>query len=197
MEKKLFSNSVFSPVIIGSPIGFGANGDKHYEVVFSLAIVWMDGDDWIDIWEVIVIGQVIIIELQEQDSTAFQDIISTLRNHPELKKWQVDDEPVLSFPGLTIYSSRRKVFRDQQEIHLTNKEYEILLLLVIHKGWVLTYNQIYEKVWKDCPTGNERNTIGFHICNLREKLYQATPNAPFTIRSVREVGYCFEIQAEK
>ena len=87
MEKKLFSNSVFSPVIIGSSTGFGTNGDKHYEVVFSLAIVWMDGDDWIDIWEVIV--------------------------------------------------------------------------------------------------------IGFHICNLREKLYQATPNALFTIRSVREVGYCF------
>ena len=171
MEKKLFSNSVFSSTIIGRSAGFGTNGDKHYEVVFSLAIVWMDGDDWIDIWEVIVIGQVIIIELQEQDST--------------------------SFPGLTIYSSRRKVFRDQQEIHLTNKEYEILLLLVIHKGWVLTYNQIYEKVWKDCPTGNERNTIGFHICNLREKLYEAAPNAPFAIRSVREVGYCFEIQAEK
>ena len=52
MEKKLFSNSVFSPVIIGSPIGFGANGDKHYEVVFSLAIVWMDGDDWLVIWEI-------------------------------------------------------------------------------------------------------------------------------------------------
>ena len=65
MEKKLFSNSVFSPVIIGSSTGFGTNGDKHYEVVFSLAIVWMDGDDWIDIWEVIVIGQVIIIELQD------------------------------------------------------------------------------------------------------------------------------------
>ena len=73
MEKKLFSNSVFSLVIIGISTGFGTNGDKHYEVVFSLAIVWMDGADWIDIREVIVIGQVIIIELQEQDSTAFQD----------------------------------------------------------------------------------------------------------------------------
>ena len=146
MEKKLFSNSVFSPVIIGSSTGFGTNGDKHYEVVFSLAIVWMDGDDWIDIWEVIVIGQVIIIELQEQDSTAFQDIISTLRNHPELKKWQVDDEPVLSFPGLTIYSSRRKVFRDQQEIHLTNKEYELLMILIENKDEVVTRDELLERI---------------------------------------------------
>lgn len=89
------------------------------------------------------------------------------------------------------------MFRGRREIQLTNKEYEILLLLTTNIGWVLTYSQIYEKVWDDFPTGSERNTIGFHICNLREKLYQAAPNAPFTIRSVREVGYCFEIQAEK
>ena len=25
------------------------------------------------------------------------------------------------------------------------------------------------------PSGSENNTIGFHICNLREKLYEATP----------------------
>ncbi len=138
-----------------------------------------------------------MIELPTQDSTAFQDILSVLRSHPELKKWTMIDEPILSFPGLDIYPRRRKVFRNHQEIQLTHKEYEILLLLVTNKGWVLTYNQIYEKIWNDFPTGNERNTIGFHICNLREKLYQAAPNTPFAIRSVREVGYCFEIQADK
>lgn len=104
---------------------------------------------------------------------------------------------MISLPGLEIYPSRRKVFRDRQEIQLTAKEYEILLLLAANKGRVVTYSQIYEKVWGDFPSGGESNTIGFHICNLREKLYQATPNAPFTIRSVREVGYCFEIQTEK
>lgn len=105
MEKKLFSNSVFSPVIIGSSTGFGTNGDKHYEVVFSLAIVWMDGINRIVYrhLEVMVIGQFIMIELLERDSTAFQDILSVIRQHPELKEWRVDDEPVLSFPGLVIY----------------------------------------------------------------------------------------------
>ena len=106
-------------------------------------------------------------------------------------------EPMLFLPGLEIYPDKRKVFRDRQEIRLTTKEYEILLLLAANKGRVLTYSQIYEKVWGDLASGSENNTIGFHICNLREKLYQAAPNAPFTIRSVREVGYCFEIQADK
>ena len=139
----------------------------------------------------------IILELQEQDSKAFEGIVSILQCHPEIEKFELAKEPILSLPGLEIYPSKRKVFRDRQEIQLTTKEYEILLLLVTHKGYVLTYNQIYEKVWGNYSSGSENNTIGFHICNLREKLYEATPNAPFTIQSVREVGYCFEIQAEK
>ena len=126
------------------------------------------------------------MELQEQDSKAFEEIVSILQCHPEIEKFELAKEPILSLPGLEIYPSKRKVFRDRQEIQLTTKEYEILLLLVTHKGYVLTYNQIYEKVWGNYPSGSENNTIGFHICNLREKLYEATPNAPFTIRSVRE-----------
>ena len=40
------------------------------------------------------------------------------------------------------------------------------------------------------------NTIGFHICNLREKLFAASPDAPFMIRCERNVGYCFELIPE-
>ncbi len=143
------------------------------------------------------IGRMIIMDLSDQDSIIFDEILAILRNCPEIETYELAREPMLSLPGLEIYPSKRKVFRDRQEIQLTAKEYEILLLLTANKGHVLTYSQIYEKVWGDIPSGCESNTIGFHICNLREKLYQATPSAPFTIRSVREVGYCFEIRAEK
>ena len=144
-----------------------------------------------------IIGRVIILELQEQDSKAFEAILDILQSHSEIEKYELAREPMLSLPGLEIYPSKRKVFRDRQESQLTATAYEILLLLAATQGHVLTYSQIYEKVWGDIPSGCESNTIGFHICNLREKLYQAAPNAPFTIRSVREVGYCFEVQAEK
>ena len=135
--------------------------------------------------------------MKDPDSHAFDDILSFLQQHPEIKEWELAEEPMLSLPGLDIYPNKHKVFRNRQEIRLTAKEYEILLFLVSNKGRVLTYNQIYEKVWGELPSGNENNTIGFHICNLREKLYQAAPDAPFTIRSIREVGYCFEIEEDK
>ena len=113
-----------------------------------------------------------ILELHERDTEVLEQILSILKSHPEIEKFEIDEEPMVSLPGLEIFPSRRKVFRDRQEIQLTAKEYRILLLLAANKGRVLTYAQIYEQVWGDFTTGNENNTIGFHICNLREKLYR-------------------------
>lgn len=92
------------------------------------------------------IGRVIILELQEDETDVFEQLLSLLQAHPEIKKIELDSEPILSLPGLEIYPEKRKVFRDRQEIHLTTKEYEILILLAANKGHVLTYSQIYEKV---------------------------------------------------
>ena len=52
--------------------------------------------------------------------------------------------------------------------------------------------KIYRKVWGEDAYGDERNAIGCHIRKLRGKLYKAEPNAPFTIRCVRE-----EVPAEQ
>ena len=103
-----------------------------------------------------------ILELHERDTEVLEQILSILKNHPEIEKIEVDEEPMVSLPGLEIFPRRRKVFRDRQEIQLTTKEYRILLLLAANKGHVLTYAQIYEQVWGDFTTGNENNTIGFH-----------------------------------
>lgn len=100
-----------------------------------------------------------ILELHERDAKVLEQILSILKNHPEIEKFEIDEEPMVSLPGLELFPSRRKVFRDRQEIQLTAKEYRILLLLATNKGRVLTYAQIYEQVWGDFTTGNENNTI--------------------------------------
>lgn len=112
--------------------------------------------------------------------------------HPELKKWELSSEPVLSLPDLEIDPSQRLVRCNQKEVGLTAKEYSLLCLLTVNNGRVLTYSQIYEKVWGEALTINERGTIGYHVRNLRKKLYSADPHYPFIIESVREVGYRFQ-----
>lgn len=37
-----------------------------------------------------------------------------------------------------------------------------------------------------------RGTVGYHVRNLRRKLYSADPHHPFIIESIREIGYRFQ-----
>lgn len=142
------------------------------------------------------IGRILMIEFGEQDSPAFDEVMDVLKRHPDFDYQQLNEDSVLSIPGLEIYPNRRKIYRGRKEISLTVKEYGLFYLLVVNQGHVLTYNQIYQKVWGEDALGNESNTIKCHIRNLREKLYAALPDACFTIRCEREVGYCFELDTE-
>lgn len=130
--------------------------------------------------------------MTESDSSAFEDILSFLSCHPELKKWKLRDEPILSLPGLEINLARRKITSNGREILLTAKEYDIFCLLVANKNRVLTYEQIYEKVWGDFSSGSERETIGFHIRNLRKKLVDTDQDPTYQIESIRDIGYRFQ-----
>lgn len=70
--------------------------------------------------------------------------------------------------------------------------HNLLCLLAVNNGRVLSYSQIYEKVWGEALTVNERGTVGYHVRNLRRKLYSADPHHPFIIESIREIGYRFQ-----
>ncbi len=146
-------------------------------------------------------GRLLVIEFDEQDVSVFDEIMRALKRHPAFERLRVNSDAtsdvVLELPGLEIYPDRRKVFRDRREINLTTKEYDLLCLLVANKRIVLTYEQIYQKVWGEEGLGNESNAVGCHIRNLREKLYAASPDSPFTIRCVREVGYCLDVDEGK
>ena len=126
-------------------------------------------------------GRILVVEFDEQDETAFDEILSVLRRHPAFERLRVSSnatsDAVLELPGIKIYPDSRKVFRDRQEINLTAKEFDLLYLLVANKGTVLTYEQIYEKVWGVEGLGNENNAVGCYIRNLREKLNAASPDS--------------------
>jgi len=140
--------------------------------------------------------RIMILEFADCDSAIFDEVMDVVNRHSDIEYLRVKDEQVLSLPGLEIYPGRRKIYRDRREINLTAKEYDLLCLLVANNGQVLTYDQIYRKVWGEDAYGDESNAIGCHVRNLWEKLYEAEPDAPFTIRCVLEVGYCFEINSE-
>lgn len=137
-----------------------------------------------------------IIESSKRSSSVIDEVIEIMKRHPEVEFLCIKHDPVLSLSGLEIDSVHRKVYCNSQEISLTAKEYDILCLFTANKGRVLTYDQIYQKIWKEEAFGNANNAIACHVHNLREKIGRLLPEGSFVIRCVREVGYCFELNSE-
>lgn len=142
-------------------------------------------------------GRVLVVEFDEHDTPVFEEIMRAIKQHPAFERMRLNNDTVLELPGLKIYPDSRKIFHDRGEVDLTTKEYELLCFLAANKGIVLTYGQIYQKVWSEEGLGSEINTVGCHVRNLRKKLYAASPDSPLTIRCIRKVGYCLEIDENK
>ena len=87
--------------------------------------------------------------------------------------------------GSLYVSPPRHIVRvDDRDVQLTNKEFELLCLLVENRGIVLTRGTLMDKVWGfDCD--RENRTLDVHIRTLRVKLGEAGS----CIETVRGVGY--------
>ena len=90
----------------------------------------------------------------------------------------------LAYKNITIDQARRTVLADGKKITLTFKEYELLHLLLLNAGIVLSREKIMEAVWGYDYEGESR-TVNMHIKTLRQKLGAAGEH----IKTVRSVGY--------
>ncbi|MGE1113214.1 response regulator transcription factor [Priestia megaterium] len=104
------------------------------------------------------------------------------------KKYNERAERDISQIGdLEINRSTRLVFVRGQEIRLTPKEFDILELLVRHKGTVMSMGKIYEAVWQEDAFKSD-NTVMVHITKIREKI-EDNPKKPIYIKTIWGVGY--------
>ena len=73
------------------------------------------------------IGQIIIMDLNDEERKAFEAFLLSFQHRNELKKWTLDTEPMLLLSGLEINLTNRTVVRNGQEVKLTVKEYEMCI----------------------------------------------------------------------
>lgn len=95
----------------------------------------------------------------------------------------------LIYKGLSVNIPKKKVSINNEEISLTKKEFEILLLLLQNQGRVFSREDILAKVWHDEVYVLDR-TIDVNITRLRKKIgeYGAC------IVTRLGYGYCFECE---
>jgi DNA-binding response OmpR family regulator len=83
-----------------------------------------------------------------------------------------------------------KLFRGEEQVHLSNREFRLLAELMRNSGAVLTRDLLLTKVWGE-DNFVEKRTVDVHVRWLREKI-ESDPSRPSRIVTVRGVGYRFE-----
>ena len=96
--------------------------------------------------------------------------------------------------NLILDLGARCVIKDGVAAHLTFKECALLELFMTNNGELLTRKRLMKEVWDTDYLGDTR-TLDVHIRWLREKI-EDDPSSPIFLRTVRGVGYRFEVPKE-
>lgn len=113
------------------------------------------------------------------------------RIHVNIKRHQKSLAPsyLLAFPPLSINLVEHKAFYDNDEIILSNREFELLLLLTSKANQTITFEEIGLKMW-GTYSDNDRKTIMVTASRLRKKL-ESYVGLQDKIQTVWSKGYQF------
>lgn len=97
--------------------------------------------------------------------------------------------PVVMIGDLKVDMERHRVFIEEEEIHFTQMEYKLLILLVKNRGKVITHSQIKKEVWGYSETGDAKS-IRVCMASIRRKLEKESMNSRYIYTEIG-VGYRF------
>ena len=107
----------------------------------------------------------------------------------EIEKEDVDDEYII-IGSIRIRPEFFEVYKEDELLELTPKEFELLLYLIERQGRVITREHMLNSVWNYEFAGDSR-IVDVHISHLRDKL-EENPKQPKLIKTVRGLGYKLE-----
>ena len=111
----------------------------------------------------------------------------TARLRALLRRASDSPEPAIAFGDVTVDLGARTVTRDGEEVHLTPIEYDLLALLVKHRGKLMTHRQLLQEVWGPQYV-DETHYLRVHVAHVRAKL-ERDPSRPRYIITEPGVGY--------
>lgn len=95
----------------------------------------------------------------------------------------------IALGAICLNTGTHRVYVNDREVELKNKEYELLLFLMLNVDMVFDRETLYEKVWGMDAMGDNA-TVAVHINRLRDKL-EEDPARPRYIETVWGAGYRF------
>ena len=99
---------------------------------------------------------------------AFAELLARLR---AMSRRSSRESPVCGVANLRLDFLTRQAFRNQQEIILTPREFDLLACLLRHLGQVVTRPMLAREVWRETSRSTPLdNVIDVHIARLRRKI---------------------------
>lgn len=105
-----------------------------------------------------------------------------LRVNNIIKRAYKDDNNRISIDGYELDEKQRKIYYDNNEIELTTKEFDLLMMFIKNKGIAFSRDKILENVWDENYFGSDR-VVDDTLRRLRKKL----PN--LNIHTIYGYGY--------
>jgi DNA-binding response OmpR family regulator len=97
-------------------------------------------------------------------------------------------EEIMEFGHIKIDAAKKLVWKRGDKITLTQRQFNLLLLLAAHRDTVLERSAIRRALWPDGDVYKDSRAIDVHIQHLRSKL-EDHPSDPKRIVTVQGVGY--------
>lgn len=95
----------------------------------------------------------------------------------------------LEFESLYLDTSEKRVFIEDEEIKLQNKQFNLLEYFLLNKGSILLKEQIYDRIW-GIDSDATIEIVEVYVSNLRKKLSKYGYDK--YIKTKRKVGYIFD-----
>ena len=113
----------------------------------------------------------------------------TVRIKAILKRGRKSELPsnVFECDGLVVDVNRKLTTIDDEEVSLTRKEFEILVLLIKNRGKYISRQEVLNRIWSDDVIVTERN-VDVNIARLRKKIKKYG----HAIKGRSGYGYCFD-----
>lgn len=141
------------------------------------------------------IDRVLGLEVGADDYLAkpfsFRELLARIRatlRRVELDR-QLQGAQAVTLRRLTLDPTARRVFRDDQELQLSAREFDLLALLMKNAGRALSREELLSKVWGEEWIGDPR-TLDVHVRWIRMKI-EEDPASPEYLQTVRGYGYRF------
>jgi two-component system, OmpR family, KDP operon response regulator KdpE len=96
-------------------------------------------------------------------------------------------EPTVTIGDLVIDLADRRVHRGDEHIHLTPIEFDLLRVLALNRGRLVTHRQLLQEVWGPAY-GEETHYLRVHVAHIRAKL-ELDPARPRYVITEPGVGY--------